>query len=84
MRNLPTWAIWSIAVACVLSPVLAFLGAIAVEILIGVLKDAGMLQLLLLVAIGAIGWPLLRKLAGAAARKRSGRDPNRRAKLLPE
>ena len=84
MRNIPTWAIWSIAVACVLSPVLAFLTAIAVEIVIGVLKDAGMLQLLAFVAIGAIGSSLLRKLAGSAARERSGRNPNRRAKLLPE
>ena len=40
VNSLPTWAIWSIVVAAVLSPVLAFLMAIGVEILIGVLYDA--------------------------------------------
>jgi hypothetical protein len=59
VRSLPTWATWSIAAAAVLSPVLAFLMAIAVEILIGVLKDAGILEFL---AVGAISWLLLRKL----------------------
>jgi phosphate/sulfate permease len=38
MNSLPTWAMWSIIAAAVLSPVLAFLMAIAVEIFIGVLK----------------------------------------------
>jgi len=46
----------------VLSPVLAFLMAIAVEILIGVLKDAGMLEFLALVAASVISYSLLRKL----------------------
>ena len=41
VSSLPTWAIWSIAAAALLSPVLAFLIAIAVEILIGSLTDAG-------------------------------------------
>jgi uncharacterized membrane protein len=59
MNSLPTWAMWSIIAAAVLSPVLAFLMAIAVEIFIGVLKDAGILPFL---AIGAISWLLLRKL----------------------
>jgi hypothetical protein len=63
VRSLPTWAIWSIAVAVVLlSPVLAFLIAIGVEILIGVLYDAGMLPGLVVGAVGAIGWSLLHKL----------------------
>ena len=44
------------------SPVLAFLMAIAVEIFIGVLKDAGILEFLAVGAIGAISWLLLRKL----------------------
>jgi hypothetical protein len=61
MTNLPTWAAWSIAGAGVLSPVLAFLMAIAVEILIGVLRDAGLIELLALVAIGAIAWSQFRK-----------------------
>ena len=39
MNSLPTWATWSIVAAAALSPVLAFLMAIAVEILID--SDAG-------------------------------------------
>jgi hypothetical protein len=62
MNSLPTWAMWSIIAAAVLSPVLAFLMAIAVEIFIGVLKDAGILEFLAVAAIGAISWLLLRKL----------------------
>jgi hypothetical protein len=62
MNSLPTWAMWSIIAAAVLSPVLAFLMAIAVEIFIGVLKDAGVPALLVLIAAGALGWLLLRRL----------------------
>jgi UPF0716 family protein affecting phage T7 exclusion len=62
VSSLPTWATWSIAVAAVLSPVLAFLMAVAVEILVGVLKDAGFFALLALVAASVIGWLLFRKL----------------------
>jgi len=59
MNSLPTCAMWSIIAGAVLSPVLAFLMAIAVEIFIGALMDAGMLPFL---AVGAISWLLLRKL----------------------
>jgi len=62
MNSLPTWAMWSIIAAAVLSPVLAFLMAITVEIFIGVLKDAGILEFLAVGAIGAISWLLVRKL----------------------
>ena len=62
MNSLPTWAMWSIIAAAVLSPVLAFLTAIAVEIFIGVLKDAGIFEFLAVGVIGAISWLLLRKL----------------------
>jgi hypothetical protein len=63
MKNLPTWAALSIiTVAVLLSPVLAFLTAIAVAILIGLLAEAGAPVLPALVATGAIGWPLFRKL----------------------
>jgi hypothetical protein len=62
VSNLPTWVIWSIVVAAVLSPVLAFLMAIVVEILIGALLDAGILPFLALATAGAVGSPLLRKL----------------------
>ena len=71
MRNLPSWAPLSIiAVAVLFSPVVAFLMAIAVEILIGLLVEAGALALLALLATGAIGWPLFRKL-----RRRPGVTP---------
>ena len=62
MNSLPTCAMWSIIAGAVLSPVLAFLMAIAVEIFTGVLKDAGILEFLAVGAIGAISWLLLRKL----------------------
>jgi hypothetical protein len=66
----PTWAPLSIiAIAVLLSPVMAFLTAIAVEIVIGVLVDAGTPVLPAFVAAGAIGW-LLRKL-----RRRQGGAP---------
>ena len=59
-----------VAVAVLLSPVVAFLMAIAVEILIGLLVEAGTLALPVLLATGAIGWPLFRKL-----RRRPGITP---------
>jgi len=63
MSSLPTWAHLSIiATVVLLCPVLAFLMAIAVEILVGFLKDAGVPALLVLVVAGAIGWWLFRKL----------------------
>jgi hypothetical protein len=62
MSSLPTWAIWIIAAVVLLSPVLAFLMAIAVEVLIGALRDAGMLPFLALAAVGATGWSMFRKL----------------------
>jgi hypothetical protein len=64
MSSLPTWAIWIISASVLLCPALAFLMAIAVEILIGVLKDAGVFALLAIVVTGAIGWSMLRKLWG--------------------
>jgi hypothetical protein len=45
-----------------LSPVLGFLAAIGVEILVGILKDAGMLLGLATPAVGLIGWSMARKL----------------------
>ena len=62
MGRFPSWAKFSVvAGAVLLSPVLAFLMAIAVEISIGAVKDAGALPLLALVVAGAIGCSLLRK-----------------------
>ncbi len=63
MSNLPSWAQMSIiATAVLLSPMLAFLTAMAVEILIGVLADAGLTACIAFVAAGVVGYPLLRKL----------------------
>jgi hypothetical protein len=59
----PSWVIWFIvAAAAIFSPVLAFLMAIAVEIVVVVLNDAGVLKSVALVAAGAVGWSWCRKL----------------------
>jgi hypothetical protein len=61
VSSLPTWAAFSIGMAAaLLSPVLAFLMGIAVEILIGLAKDAGVPALLAIIAIGAVAWFLRR------------------------
>ena len=60
VSSLPSWAILLIAIAVVLSPVLAFLMGIAVEILLGLANDAGVPALLVIVAIGAVAWLLRR------------------------
>jgi hypothetical protein len=62
MNSLPTWATWSIVAAAALSPVLAFLMAIAVEILIDSLMQVGVPVLLAFVAAGALGCSRFRKL----------------------
>ena len=62
MITLPAWGILAIVAATLLSPVLAFLLAIAVEIVILVLQDAGVLKFVALVPAGAMGWPSCRKL----------------------
>jgi len=64
MTRLPSWAVWSIAVAAALSPVLAFLMAIVAEILIDALSNAGMLEFAAVIAIGGIGWSRFRRLRG--------------------
>ncbi len=63
MDNLPTWAVWGVVVPCVvLSPVIAFLLANAIEIIIGCLVDAGAPALFALIIVGVGGLFLLRKL----------------------
>jgi hypothetical protein len=62
MSPLPTWQLSIIAVAILLSPVLALLIAIGVEILIDFLMAAGVPVLLSGLVAGAIGWSLFRKL----------------------
>ena len=59
LRECAQWSI--IAAVALLSPALALLGFIAVEIVIGVLVDAGAIAPLAFVVAGAIGWMVLRK-----------------------
>jgi hypothetical protein len=54
-----------IAALVLLSPVFAFLIAIAAEILIGSLVEAGVPALLAVAVAGAIGWALFYKLRSA-------------------
>jgi hypothetical protein len=54
MSRLPTWQFSIIAAVVLLSPVFAFLIAIAIEILIGSLMAAGGVPALLVVVGGAI------------------------------
>jgi hypothetical protein len=62
MTSFPTWQFSIIAALVLLSPVFAFLMAIAVEILIGSLIAAGVPTLLAVVVGGAIGWSLFHKM----------------------
>ncbi|HMD66656.1 MAG TPA: hypothetical protein VKG22_08430 [Stellaceae bacterium] len=61
MDSLPTWAWWVIAGGILLSPVFAFLLAVLVEILIGVLTQGGVPALLFLAATVICGRLLFRK-----------------------
>jgi hypothetical protein len=57
------WAKFSVVVsATLISPVFVFFVAIAVEILVGVVEDAGALPLVAFIIAGAIGFSRLRKL----------------------
>jgi len=68
MSSVPAWAVWSIIVPCVLlSPVIAFSLAIAAEIMIGALVDAGPPALALLGA-GVGGLTLVRRLWNGRSR----------------
>ena len=59
MSHLPSWAQMPIIVSTVLfSPVLAFLAAVALEILIGMLAEAGLPTLITLAVSVVIGWSL--------------------------
>ena len=75
MGRFPSWAKFSVVAAVgLLSPVFAFLMAIAVEISIGAVKDAGELPLLALAVAVAIGCSLIRKVLRASAGQRSDRN----------
>jgi hypothetical protein len=60
MDSLPNWAWWTIAGGILLSPVFAFLLAVVVEILIGVLAQGGVPAVIILAA-AVTGRLLLRK-----------------------
>ena len=60
MDRVPNWVWWTIAGGILLSPVFAFLGAVVVEISIGVLTQGGA-PALLIVATAVSGWLMLRK-----------------------
>ena len=60
MDSVPNWAWWTIAGGILLSPVFAFLLAVGVEILIGVVTQGGV-PALLIVATAVSGLLLLRK-----------------------
>lgn len=62
MGSLPAWAVSIIAAVVLLSPALAFLMALAVEILIDLLNEAGVPIYFALIVTGAVGWFLFRKL----------------------
>ncbi len=62
MGRFPNWAWWTIAGGILLSPVFAFLLAVVIEILLGVLTQGGVPALLLFAAAAVIsGRLLLRK-----------------------
>ena len=77
MDSLPTRAVWGVVVPCVLlSPVIAFLLAIAIEIVVSSLVDAGAPAFLALIIAGAGGLLLFRKLrpqSGSVSRDLSSR-----------
>lgn len=62
MGSLPVWAVSIIAAVVLLSPALAFLTALAVEILIDLLNEAGVPIYFAAIVTGAVGWLLLRTL----------------------
>jgi hypothetical protein len=65
MNSLPGWAKWSIIVAGVLlSPALAFLLAVAVAVLLGVMKEAGVTASVVAIGTGSIAYLGVRRLRG--------------------
>ena len=61
MDSVPNWAWWTIAGGILLSPVFAFLFAVMVEILIGVLTQGGVPALLIVAAAIISGGSLSRR-----------------------
>lgn len=66
MYGLPGWTQWSIFVmAALLSPVLAFLGALVAAAVLGALRDAGLLAPLAVVVTCTIAYLRVRRLRAA-------------------
>ncbi len=61
MDRFPNWAWWTIAGGILLSPVFAFLLAVVIEVLIGVLTQGGVPAVLITAAAVILGRLLLRK-----------------------
>ena len=75
MGRFPTWTKFLVVAAAVLlSPVIAFLMAIVVEVWIGTVEDAGALPLLALVVAGAIDCSLIHKACTRPWRKHFDRN----------
>jgi len=86
MHRLQTWAVCSIMpAAALLIPVLGFLAAVTVGILISVLKDADGPTLATLAAAAIGGWSLHGKLRGVRRNSASIEGPARRssARMTP-
>ena len=65
MDSLPIWVIWStIPGVVVLAPVLAFLLAVAILIIVGLLKEVGVPAIFAFIAEGGAGCLLLREVRG--------------------
>ena len=64
MSSLTNWASLVVAIGVLLSPIIAFLLAICVEILVGLVKEGGEPALFVVAAAGVIGRILFRRLRG--------------------
>ena len=73
MGRIPSWALWSIIAAGVLlSPVLAFLMALAVAVLLGLLKKAGLVASLAMLVACTVAYLGVRRVRATPARRHLG------------
>jgi hypothetical protein len=63
MYSLPTWARWIIAGVVLMSPALAFLGAMLIEIGVGAVREGGLPALLMLISAGILSRLLFRRVS---------------------
>jgi hypothetical protein len=62
MDSLPTWTCWIIAGVVLMSPALAFLSAILIEIGVGTVREGGLPALIMLISAGIFSRLLFRKI----------------------